>query len=103
MTDEELNKIDISEYICNMLSTTSKSSIKDIAKKLKMTQKKVREIIEEGNLYYRAAWLKYDKKMFLINDAFKKIEKKKLLAESVLENELKKIKNPKGENEDVLQ
>lgn len=95
MTENEIKQVDMSEYICTALALKNKPSIKEIAEELKTTQKKVCEIIKADNLYYRAAWLKYDKAIFETDEALKKVKKRRLLAEAELEKELKNIEEGK--------
>ena len=96
MDTKEISDIDISEDICNILSRKNKNTPDDAADELNIPLFRVREIIERDNLFFRAAWLRYDKECDSITEAKKALATRVAIAEYLLAKTLKELDEKAG-------
>jgi hypothetical protein len=97
LAKDEIDEIDLAEKVCTILARKNKNTIKDAAKETKTTIEKVKELIIKYDLRVKAAYLAYDKELFAIDEAKKKLKIRKLKAEEDLKVNLEKL-----ENKDIL-
>lgn len=96
MDTKEIAEIDKSEDICNILSRKHDGTAECAAEELGMPLFEVQEIIERDNLYFRAAWLRYDKECDSIREARKALACRESIAEYLLAKTLKELDEKAG-------